>query len=248
MPEPNLNDLVIRNHEYPVERLYDYTTMSRDATVYVYFRDIEFQLLNRIQEADLVVGCVAWLTNEKVIDAMAKVPHGVAIVVQKEDFLRPDVGHKAAGWKHKLRGMYGRLRMPHERHRFPGVVGRLSGSYSHDLDPVRCAGPYNRAKDPAFPRMHHKFLVFCSMGAELPDDPRNRYDEPILPIHPYAVWTGSYNITQNGSRSMENALLVKDQRVVQAYYDEWAQVEAISEPLDWASDACDPEWCVEEYW
>lgn len=241
----NLNDLKIANHEYPVERLYDYTTMSRQATAYVYFRDIECQLINRIQEADLVVGCVAWLTNDRVIDALSKVQDGVAIVVQKEDFLRPDIG-AGPRWKQKIRDMYGKLKMPHERYRFPGVVGKLVGNTGLHLDPVRCVGRHNWSKDPACPRMHHKFMVFCHMGHLEYDGPRDRYDDPILPITPYAVWTGSYNFTQNGSRSMENALLIKDERIVQAYYYEWGQIEAISEPLDWACSDLDPEWRFED--
>lgn len=248
LPGRNLNDLAIENHEYPFEGLYDYTTMSRGVAVYAYFRDIEFQLVNRIGEADMVVGCVAWLTNERVIDALSRVKHGVALVVQKENYLRPDRGRPAeVEFGRKLRGLYGRLKMPFGRDRFPGVVGRLSEDRDQTLDPVRCAGPFNYTKDPASPRMHHKFLVFCRMGPTRFDDPRGRFDAPYLPIEPYAVWTGSYNFTQNGSRSIENALLIKDERIARAFYDEWGQMEAISEPLDWSSGACDPEWRVDAW-
>jgi hypothetical protein len=37
-----------------------------------------------------VIGCIAWLTNTKIIQALRKVDQGVQIIVQKEDFLRPD--------------------------------------------------------------------------------------------------------------------------------------------------------------
>jgi hypothetical protein len=46
-------------------------------------------LMELIREADIVIGCVAWMTHPGILAALASC-NGVGIVVQKEDFLRPD--------------------------------------------------------------------------------------------------------------------------------------------------------------
>lgn len=62
-----------------------------------------------------------------------------------------------------------------------------------------------------------------------------------MAIHPYAVWTGSYNITKNGNASPENAMFLDHDRLAAAYCDEWAQLLEVSEPLDWKSIYAAPE-------
>jgi len=39
-------------------------------------------------------------------------------------------------------------------------------------------------------------------------------------------------------------VVLKDSRVVKAYYDEWQHIMALSEPLDWSSRWVEPEWRV----
>lgn len=189
------------------------------------FRNLEQELVSMISEADFVVGCVAWLTSEPILEALAAI-HGAQIVVQKEDFLRPDMGASTA-WKRHLRRMYDALEMPVDRSSLPSPVGGMSYCGSPYVDAVRCVGNHNAAKSPAFPRMHHKFVVFCRRGLE-----------------PYAVWTGSFNFTKNAGSSLENALVLTDHGIVQAYFREWAQILAISEPLDWRSEWVAPQWRI----
>ena len=38
------------------------------------------------------------------------------------------------------------------------------------------------------------------------------------------VWTGSYNVTANATRSLENGLFIKSPEVVEAYRCEWRQI------------------------
>jgi hypothetical protein len=59
------------------------------------------------------------------------------------------------------------------------------------------------------------------------------------------VWTGSFNLTKNATRSLENVVVIRCPRIALAYYDEWMQVEAISEPLDWAIQWPCPEWKID---
>lgn len=207
-----------------------------------YFRDLEGPLLRHIGEADAVVGCVAWLTNLKVLNALAS-KQAASIIVQKEDFLRPDLDQLKPDWKTELRTHYEAI-CPI---RSPGHWGagwlevRTSnesiglGSPLHEVG-LRCIG-HRKALESAMPRMHHKFLVFLRKKDE--SDPE--VEEGAWPYQPYAVWTGSYNITKNGNASLENALFVQDDRLAEAYCGEWAQLIEVSESLDWTSEYAAPE-------
>jgi hypothetical protein len=223
-------------------------TSSTDSTT-VYFRDIEQHLLRHISEADAIVGCIAWLTNRRILEALAKLSN-VAIVVQKEDFLRPDL-NSGDRWREQLRKMYTRLRCSFTRYDFPGLVSNLSVASDPTMDSVRCVGNYNRDKSPAFPRMHHKFIVFCRLDKRsergtVYDETGNETEQEFIVsyLEPYAVWTGSFNFTENAVKSLENSLYITDPTIVQAYYDEWSRIEAISEPLDWTTDWVEPEWRI----
>jgi phosphatidylserine/phosphatidylglycerophosphate/cardiolipin synthase-like enzyme len=82
--------------------------------------------------------------------------------------------------------------------------------------------------------MHHKFLVFCDV-TEL-----HGVAKPI----PRAVWSGSFNATHNGSRSLENALIIRDEQIAAAYFKEWEVVLGLSEPLNWAEPYMQPEYRI----
>lgn len=207
-----------------------------------YFRDLEGPLLGHIDEADAVVGCVAWLTNLRVLDALAS-KQAASIIVQKEDFLRPDLEQPKPDWKQELRTHYEAIRpICSPGHLEAGWLEvRASedsigcGSPLHVVG-LRCIG-YRKALEAAMPRMHHKFLVFLRKRSE--SDPE--VEEGAWPYKPYAVWTGSYNITKNGNASLENALFIQDDCLANAYCDEWAQLIEVSESLDWTREYAAPE-------
>ena len=60
----------------------------------------------------------------------------------------------------------------------------------------------------------------------------------------HCVWTGSYNISQTATKSLENAVVIRDQVIAEAYFNEWSQIMALSEPLDWESEWVAPEWRI----
>lgn len=216
---------------YPDTVNQDNSTASTDSKFQVYFRDLAPRLIQHIAEADIVLGCVAWLTHNDILEALR--PKDVAIVVQKEDFLRPDL-LAGTDWKTKLRNKYGALSCGLDRYAFSNMIGHLSTSSDPSLDAVRCVGNYNRDKNPAFPRMHNKFLVFA----------RKVRSDDIDTVAPYAVWTGSFNLTYNATASLENALYITDSNIVKAYFNEYGQIMAISEPLDWEESWCAPEFRI----
>jgi hypothetical protein len=202
-----------------------------------YFRNLEPRLIAEIRKAEVVVGCVAWLTSEPILRALAGTG-GVSIVVQKEDFLRPDITARP-GWTRRLRALYEALPYTVRYDHLGSTASMLSFCGSPEIRPVRCVGNHNAGRAPAFPRSHHKFACFCrweEVPTEGPPDTWPAY------IKPYAVWTGSFNFTANAAMSLENALLVTDPAVVNAYYQEWGNVLGISEPLDWEHPWVAPEW------
>jgi hypothetical protein len=123
----NLNELTIPDdgRRDGWRKLADNSSTSADGSVAVHFRDLERHLIGHIRHARMVVGCVAWLTSDTILRALAGVPGGVSIVVQKEDFLRPDIDCRAS-WKADLRRLYDGLKRPPERHLLGGLVGSLS--------------------------------------------------------------------------------------------------------------------------
>jgi hypothetical protein len=200
--------------------------------------NLEAALCHWIENADFVFCCFAWLTNCRVLDAMAALKHGCSVVVQKEDFLRPDTGHTSiSNWT--LRQRYANLKTKW-RLDLPGIAGKLSYGGGCEGDAVRCAGVSNTDRRRTAPRMHHKFAVACTVSIQKTDDFPFEYPK----FHPYSTWTGSFNPTINGTRSRENAVVIESKTVSQFYLEEWEKVFAVSEPLNWSSEWCRPEWRI----
>ncbi|KAJ3072014.1 hypothetical protein HK102_006332 [Quaeritorhiza haematococci] len=208
------------------------TTVLFPGPVSVYFRNAMSSLADKILQADVVYGCAAWMTNVSILRALSKCK-GVSIIVAKEDWMRPDSMDPG------LKKLYSKLR-PLEYHvrEIPhsdiGNLNQCQGDVGDD--PVRCCGNYNEQKVAAWPRMHHKFLVFAHYRKYKGDDGEHQW------IVPYAVWTGSLNLTHNSENSLENGVYIDDRGLALAYSKEFGQVYAISEPLDW-----EHKWVCPEY-
>ncbi|MNG29679.1 hypothetical protein D3C84_1151500 [compost metagenome] len=84
--------------------------------------------------------------------------------------------------------------------------------------------------------MHNKFIVF----AKVDDGSIDTFET----ITPYAVWTGSFNFTKSATLSLENALFITDAKIVKAYFEEYGQIAAMSEELDWTSEWVTPDWRI----
>jgi phosphatidylserine/phosphatidylglycerophosphate/cardiolipin synthase-like enzyme len=208
----------------------------------VYFRNLKDHLIRHIEEAEAVVGCVAWITNHDIIDALAKKKVAM-IAIQKEDFLRPDICNRQE-WAKVLREDYSRL-SAHYRYTFDNtMVCNSSICGDPGFDAVRCVGNYNFDKEATSPKMHNKFLVFGSIVINSDSDIEGTKDNREIGFSPTAVWTGSFNFTNNAIFSFENALYITDPEIVQAYYQEWGHIYAISEPLDWETPWVAPEWRI----
>lgn len=230
----NLNNYQLVTDTPKGESLAD-NSVKTNAGISVYFKEIEQKLLSHISEAEVAFGAVAWLTSDSILDALSNLS-STSIIIQKEDFLRPDIG-VSNNWKKELRAKYSRLKCDLTRYAFPNILSSMSVASDPSIDPVRCVGNHNRDKKPAFPRMHNKFLVF---GKVIQGQDQHSFQT----IKPYAVWTGSFNFTKNATKSLENALYITEPTIVEAYFNEFAQIAALSEPLDWTSDWAEPEWRI----
>ena len=252
----NLNNLYVNTGgDEHTSLLTDNSTSSFDGHVSVYFRDVRAHLIQHISEFRYVFGCVAWLTDLSVMQQLHACD-GVSVVIQKEDFLRPDITTQS-GWTSQLRHAYGQL---------PSVCRwSLAGDYSSgtsyvpDESAVRCAGVQNAARQSAWPRMHNKFLVFCSAkpshhasctdlvcycGADQKVGPWRGEATYGIRYTPEAVWTGSFNMSVNASLSLENGVFIRDLKIADAYFKEFQQIYGASEPLDWEHTWVAPEFRI----
>lgn len=232
----NFNDIRIPNKEGDDLPLGDFGTIS--GKVEVVFRDIKQNLIEKILSAECVFGCVAWLTDKDILRALANSPN-VALVVQKEDFLRPDTKQFSGVNKKALRAHYDALTCSFERPHFAGVLRDVSTSLDPTMDSIRCLGNVNREKSPAHPRMHNKFLIFCESRTVEPVD---NYESTT--ITPKSVWTGSFNFSDTATKSFENAVHISDLDIANSFFGEWQQIYALSEPLDWEQHYMQPEWII----
>jgi len=223
-----------RKYDFSLE---NHAQRSSSAEVEVLFDCLSERLIKLIGEYEVAVGCVAWLTNHDILKALGNCDW-VNLVVQKEDFLRNDTAENQETWVSELQQAYfncGKNRKEwsenvpsrhNDYHHFNHTVQSCcvppSGEWTHSGCNIRCLG-YSGDKDrKTTPKMHHKFLV---LG----------YADDDLDIIPEVVWTGSFNFTSNGEKSRENAVIIKDENIVQAYLSEWAQIWAMSEELNWKS-------------
>lgn len=170
--------------------------------------------------ADLyVVGTVAWATDEELMLALGKATRGACLVVNKERWLRE--------WTF-------RALKPIPLSLLFLSQNILPPSYSTDWTrSAWCAGAINVENNMQFPRMHRKDLVFCSRK-------RPCGDTLSYPLEPYAVWSGSYNLTRTARRSVETASLIWSNALAQHAYRQFLDVLAHAEPLESQATASSP--------
>lgn len=201
-------------HEAPARRG-DVNTPH--ATVRTHFGRLQDPLVEFIAHSEVLVGCVAWITNRQVLEALAQ--RRVALVVQKEDWWKkPDARGVA------LRSRYAALRGDIPTSALPAPLSRRR----HLLSPISCLGygatHQGRPGGATPPLMHHKFLVRCSAQT-------SPGGQTLL--LPSAVWTGSFNFSGNADDSFENAVEIHDPGTAASFLSEFALVASLAESMDW---------------
>lgn len=223
----------------------DYRPLSdvgiESGTVRCVFRNHTESLLGLMDEYGAMIGCVAWLTNERILHAMTKIR--TAIVVQKEDFLRPDFGDRSAA---NLRPLYDALGGIH-LNTLPNPLPNMCYLWENRdriFRGVRCMGIRRPERQEPSILMHHKFAVFGDRETSTWEHPLTGIKRQHREFKWKTVWTGSFNFTEGSARSLENSLIIRDPKIAEAYALEFGQVAALSEPLDWTKEWVSPEWRI----
>jgi hypothetical protein len=234
----SFNESFENNFDLPY--LADYSSVvTRPQFDYVesVFREHEEKLIELIDyyKEGYIFGCIAWFTSFPILKALSSCKN-VQIIVQKEDFLRPDINSGNGDyWKKELQRLYSSIICTTERHSMLSPIRELSVCSDPTVQGIRCVGNYNHERNPAFPRMHHKFMVFCRKNSD--------FETPYSPI---AAWTGSFNFTKNATQSYENNLLLVDRSgenaIIKSYLQEHHSLFVISESLNWET-----VWWQNEY-
>lgn len=204
---------------------YDHSIASKN--VEVFFRNLKEHLLEQILSADMVIGAVAWITDLDILMALAQ--KETLLVVQKEDFLRPDLQSAlTASDKATLHQAYDALQ-PFDGRKVP--IGPFAQALYPDklahLAPVRSFGYCVPTQMYRVPKMHNKFLAF------LQHDENDTYQ-------PTSVWTGSLNFTAMSLNSLENAIVIHDPEIAEAFICEAQIIYLKGDPLNWESDWINP--------
>ena len=225
----NLNNLKI-NEKYDMCEQTDFSEIGNDKQIEVYFKNIENHIIQKIKKYNNVVGCVAWLTNSNILNELSK-KKSVIIIIQEEDFLRPDTyfdGQKEK-WKNKIHELYSKIEKLDDI--YLGCIGINTRGLIESG--IRRVGLINKDNSPAFPRMHNKFII-CF------DEPFTEYFTPDYEDRQKIygeVLTGSYNYTENSNNSLENVVCIKEQSITASYFLQFCEICMMSIPLDW-----DLEW------
>lgn len=215
-----------------------------------YFRNIKKSLIGKLRAYPCFVACVAWLSDWEILSAMRGKSLGIAI--QKEDFLRRD--------SVRTSDRIAAQRVTRTRKLFDETVHHTyacSDSHHPDtrlgesmntlkvLGGVRCMGTVGGGKETkeSRPNMHNKFIVFGRMEDAVFTviSAAGETTEPFRMFVPEAVWTGSFNLSLNSSKSAENTLFVESREVARQFHREWAHIYALSESLDWTSPVPQPD-------
>ena len=183
----------------------------------VYFSNIEANLVSHIDASTYCVGCVAWMTNRTILNALANL-QGCMMVVQNDAInANQDSLYK------KLPNLYDNLP--------PDLVAKTMRGNYHTLQrlfkicqalPTKdavCRCGFDKMSSATYqphhqPLMHHKFLVFFNSQLRIK-----------------GVWTGSYNFTFNANQSFENGIFITDKNTIMKYLKEFILVMQSSQHL-----------------
>jgi hypothetical protein len=224
---------------------------KRDSkNITVYFDGIEDALIKYISKAHTCLGCIAWLTNDNLLDALSE-REIVSIIVNKGDFSKIDVQEVINKNKKEIT----RANLNFKYSQLPrGVCQSDFSGFGEEISVGECFG-LTYEPDEIFSKMREQTgispdKISCNYPwtTEAIRCLGENYDvkntsSPLLhhkflifchsPLEPYAVWTGSFNFSFNATRSLENGLYITDECIVKAYWLEYLFNFVRSEPLDW---------------
>lgn len=192
------------------------TPCGTTAKVECYFRDLQKVLLNEIDKADIVLGCVAWISDPLILESLTKRP--TALILDS----------RVNRMGKKLQDLYSQLQDTDKEPIYQMLKEGL-GSERYlcytDLEdnpvPKAYAEDWNfecglYAVDGFYRYMHHKFLIMIKEIQPCTKCGRRKYQP--------TVWTGSFNFTKNASKGLENAVIIRDDYISASYLCEFLEI------------------------
>jgi len=202
----NLNEGLLSGH----------ACRSMKSETEVHFRNLEDVLLREIEQADIVLGCVAWITSAPILEELARkttcliLDHKVPSMPahRKESYAALQFQDKTPIYE-MLRNGHGYSEyFCYSTEKGHPISDTMYGDWNFE------AGLY-RVDGGKFRYMHHKFLILienqgiCSCGKRL---------------YKPSVWTGSFNLTKNAKTGLENAIILRDPTLCASYLCEFLEV------------------------
>lgn len=204
----NLNKFILEDNSYSC------------ADITIHFRNIKQALIEFIDQSDILLGAVAWVTEKEVLEALIKKQS--QLVIQKEDFLRPDLKQTLSEKERNLlQFLYGQFKFSYSTLHFSNDIFTLSKDDIYELEPIRAFGYLTQKLRYCTPKMHNKFLISAS------------FDPQTKKVIPHKVWTGSANFTAMSMYSLENAITINHSAIAKHYMREYESIYALSDKLDW---------------
>jgi hypothetical protein len=170
-----------------------------------HFSDLENILSDYINSASYVLGCVAWLSNPNIIEALKR-KSGIKIIINQESHFQEDLLRQTSHIQY-IRRQYSTLKNLSKDMLFDDcfLCKSIEPEYLKALEITGAVVSHGIAGCSSL--MHNKFLIFL--------------DQTFYPI---GVWTGSYNMTMNSNKCLENAVYLTDIWVTRKYLQEFFMI------------------------
>lgn len=202
----NLNEGLLSGH----------ACRSNNAEIEVHFRDLEDVLLLELSKADIVLGCVAWITSDVILEELSR--KTTCLILDHKVPKMPQHRKEAYGvlqFQDKT-PIYEMLKNGHGYSEYFCYSTKEGHPLTHTMygDWNFESGLY-RVDGGKFRYMHHKFLIMietqgiCTCGKRL---------------YKPTVWTGSFNLTKNAKTGLENATIIRDPAVCAAFLCEFLEI------------------------
>lgn len=226
----NLNDRKIINVDGQYQasfREYRFNEIYNNKFPQYHFTDIKRIILSLLsdQEYNMVLGCVYRLTDLDIITRLCS-KKCVQLVVNYEDFLT----NPKQNWHYRLHERYHSLVNNSKglgfwescSHYFNEIFPLSAHNYQHQLSPIRAVFSNSDSM------IHHKFLLLCKQEDIFVENGGHLYNE----ITPKLLVTGSFNLTLNASKSLENIIVENNSDALNMFVNEFKHCLLLSEPIN----------------
>lgn len=212
-----------------------------------------------------VLACTAWITDDRVLHALATTAPCVSLIVQNDDFAARGTRRGAFAsaaqynrWAQRLAEQWSALSGTHAaadhglaawlRREYPTLASVRSGQRITAKERAWAAAQSDVTSATAVART--RWVVDAVRAHGERSTTRNAH---VARMHhkffvvfrnatPFGVWTGSYNPTRVAAQSAENAVWIEDERIATLYAHEHVRLLLASQPVRWTDRHRAPIW------